>query len=132
MDRYQYAFACGTKKHMYILHYKTDETAETIEEKKSMDMLRGRKVCTCGMLKVMHIGEGRLKSVRNASRATGVVPVHRSMGKSSPKALSADDQRRKALKVNFNYLLQFGEVRATRVIATMVDGSTQGHTNRGE
>jgi hypothetical protein len=45
--------------------------------------------------------------------------------------VSADDERGKALKEHFDYLLQLGEVRATRVIATMVDGE-QGHTNRGE
>jgi len=40
-----------------------------------------------------------------------------------------DDKRANELKVHFERLLQLGEVRATRVIATFVDGE-QGHANR--
>ena len=115
---------------MYVLPYKLDSNAETIDDE-SMSILRQSKVCTRGLLKVMHFGHHRFRSVRTASKTTGVMPVHGNTGKTPSNAVTGDDERGKALREHFDYLLQLGEVRATRVIATMVDGA-QGHANRGE
>jgi hypothetical protein len=131
VDWYKYASSAGGgKTHMYVLPYKIDSIAETIDDE-SMGILRQSKVCTRGLMKVMHFGRHRFQSVRNASKTTGVMPAHGNTGKTPSNAVTGDDERGKALNEHFDYLMQLGEVRATRVIATMVDGA-QGHTNRGE
>ena len=78
----------------------------------------------------MSIGYERLRSIQTAARSTGVMPRHGLAGtkSNSTKVTAAvlEDLQR-----HFNYLLQLGEVRATRVMATLVDG-VAGRTNREE
>ncbi len=75
----------------------------------------------------MQIGKRRWETVAAKSKSMGVLPVHKSTGKPSPAAI--DHGRANVIREHFEYLLELGEVRATRVIATLVDGE-QGHTNR--
>ena len=50
-------------------------------------------------------------------------------GKRSHAAMKENDPRSEPLKHHLEYLLNLGEVRATRVVATLVDG-VRGQTNR--
>ena len=76
---------------------------------------------------MMHIGKRRWQSLRVATKSFGILPVHKNTGKPSPTVIN--EERAIPLKEHFEYLLELGEVRATRVIATFVDGE-QGHANR--
>jgi hypothetical protein len=57
------------------------------------------------------------------------MPQHKSIGSTNYNALVNDVKRNEPLMHHFEYLLNLGEVRATRVVATLVDG-VQGHANR--
>lgn len=79
----------------------------------------------------MHIGKRRMVNLGKIAGTTGVMPLHKLAGRKSNNAIADDDERGKILTEHFEYLLQLGEVRATRVIATLVDG-VQGHANRDD
>ncbi len=54
--------------------------------------------------------------------------AHKSIGKKVYNAIEENDQKYEPLMRHFEYLKNLGEVRATRVVATLVDGM-QGHAN---
>ena len=70
-----------------------------------------------------------MKSIRNTSTASTIMPLSGNHGKPSHAEMKADDPRTTPLLHHMEYLLKLGEVRATRVVATLVDG-VQGHVNR--
>ena len=82
------------------------------------------------MQSVMSIGYDCLKSIQNVAKTTGVMPRHALVGLKG-KTLKDNESRLAPLNSHFNYLLQLGEVRGTRVIATLVDGVV-GRTNRDD
>ena len=117
MDWYKYSHATSARSNMYILPYaaETDSMDPIVEQ-----TLRNSKICTKGLLKVMHIGKRRIGAIGEKSKY-GIMPVHKLKGKKSYNSLKDDEQRATDLKEHFlEYLLQLGEVRATRVIATLV------------
>jgi hypothetical protein len=46
--------------------------------------------------------------------------------------MKADDPQSAPLKYHVDNLLELGEVRATKVVATLSDGGVQGHANRDD
>ena len=54
-----------------------------------------------------------------------MLPLHKSTEKTSYNAIENDPERLEPLRNHFEYLKQLGEVRATRVISTLVDGMIQ-------
>ncbi len=56
------------------------------------------------------------------------MPAHKSIGKKNYNAIEKNDQKYEPLMMHFEYLKNLGEVRATRVVATLVNGM-QGHAN---
>ena len=60
---------------------------------------------------------------------TSVLPSHKASGKVNVNAVENDEIKLLPLIKHFEYLLNLGELRATRVVATLVDGE-QGHSNR--
>ncbi len=56
------------------------------------------------------------------------MPAHKSIGKKNYNAIEKNDQKYEPLMRHFEYLKKLGEVQATRVVATLVDG-IQGHAN---
>ena len=86
-------------------------------------------LCTKGMKFILDIGRRRYTSIFKASEFTSVMPQHKSLGSTNYNALVNDVKRNEPLMHHFEYLLNLGEVRATRVVATLVDG-VQGHANR--
>jgi hypothetical protein len=57
-----------------------------------------------------------------------VMPAHKSIGKKNYNAIEKNDRKYEPLMRHFEYLKNLGEVRATQVVATLVDGM-QGHAN---
>jgi hypothetical protein len=56
------------------------------------------------------------------------MPAHKSFGKKNYNAIKKNDQKYEPLLRHFEYLKNLGEVQATKVIATLVNGM-QGHAN---
>ena len=61
--------------------------------------------------------------------STTIMPFSGNHGKPSHAEMKADDPHATPLQHHMEYLLELGEVRATQVVATFVDG-VQGRTNR--
>jgi hypothetical protein len=59
---------------------------------------------------------------------TSVMLAQKSIGKKNYNAIEKNVQKYEPLMRHFDYLKNLGEVRATQVIATLVDGM-QGHAN---
>ena len=57
------------------------------------------------------------------------MPAHKGKGKVSNNGIKCDDLWMQALTHHYEYLLNLGEVRAMRVVATLVD-RVQGHANQ--
>ena len=77
----------------------------------------------------MGLGKYRWKMIGQVSKSTAIMP--RRYSRMSSAAMKADDPRLAPLKYHLDYLLELGEVRATRVVATWgSDGGVQGHANR--
>lgn len=90
--------------------------------------LQKHRLCLLGMRSLMGIGDTRYRSIKAAS-SLGVMPRHKGAGKKSNVTIKNDDPRMIHLRHHFDYLHKLGEVRATRVIATVVDGE-RGLANR--
>jgi hypothetical protein len=65
----------------------------------------------------------------NAAKSSAVLPTHKSTGKANYNAIQKNERKYRPLKDHFEYIQNLGEVRATRVVATLVDGMG-GHVNR--
>jgi hypothetical protein len=78
--------------------------------------------------RILAFGRKRYGSIWNALKFTSVMPAHKSIGKKNYNAIKKDDQKYEPLMRHFEYLKNLGEVQATQVVATLVDGM-QGHTN---
>ncbi len=81
-----------------------------------------------GLQRILEFGKKRYGSICNASKFTSVMPAHKSIGKKNYNAIKKNDQKYEPLMRHFEYLKNLGEVRATRVVAKLVDGM-QGHAN---
>jgi hypothetical protein len=70
--------------------------------------------------------------IRKALTVTGVMPMHKAKGKTNYNSLSNNDRKMGPLMRHFEYLMELGdEVRATRVVTTLVDGM-QARVNRDD
>ena len=90
--------------------------------------LQSHLICIRGMQCVMGIGRKRYASIRRVSLQSAVLPLSGNHGVTGNNAIKDNDPRLGPLKFHLDYLLSLGEVRATRVVATLVDG-IQGHAN---
>jgi hypothetical protein len=61
--------------------------------------------------------------------SSAVLPDHKSIGKKNYNNVEKNEHKYQPLLHHFEYLKNLGEVRATRVVATLVDGMG-GHANR--
>ena len=84
-------------------------------------------LCVRGLQSVMGLGKYRWRMIGQVSKTTAIMP--RRYSRMSNAAMKADDPRSAPLKFHLDYLLELGEVRATRVVATLSDGGVQGHAN---
>ncbi len=92
------------------------------------DMVRRHLLCTQGLQRFWHSAKKRYGSICNALKFTSVMPSHKSIGKKNYNAIKKNDQKYEPLMRHFEYLKNLGEVRATRVVATLVN-EMQGYAN---
>jgi len=71
---------------------------------------------------VIGIGEWRFWAIQRAVSYTSIMPAHKGKGMVDNAGIKHDDPWMQALTHHYEYLLNLGEVRATRVVATLVDG----------
>ncbi len=118
-------------KELFFYHVPFDGSSFTgdDEEESVKATLCTHRLCTAGMQTLMGIGYRRLKRIRQASTTSTIMPLSGNHGKPSHATMKADDPRAAPLQHHMEYLLELGEVRATRVVATLVDG-IQGHANQ--
>jgi hypothetical protein len=92
------------------------------------EMVRIHLICTCGLRCILAFGNKRYRSIRNALKFTSVMPAYKSIGKKNYNAIQKNNQKYEPLLRHFEYLKNLCEVRATKIIATLVNGM-QGHPN---
>ena len=111
-------------------YYHLPYNGSFINDASVLKSLRNHWLCTSGMQLVMSIGYDCLRSIQSAAKTSSVMPQHGLSGvkSNSTKVTAAVLED---LNLHFDYLPQLGEVRATRMIATLVDG-VAGCTNREE
>jgi hypothetical protein len=126
LEWYKYAIAAkiGGKHLWFCLPYISTDGADI----DCLRALQNHRLCLLGMRSLMGIGDTRYRSIKAAS-SLGVMPRHKGAGKKSNVTIKNDDPRMIHLRHHFDYLHKLGEVRATRVIATVVDGE-RGLANR--
>jgi hypothetical protein len=122
MEWYRYARLGTEKANFFQLAF--DGNLITI--KKS---LHCHKLCQSSMLLVMGISGTRMQRIREASQVGFIPPQHKGKGKVAHNAIRHNDACLVPLKAHFDYMMNLGEVRVTRVAATLVDG-VAGHPNR--
>ncbi len=92
------------------------------------DKVRTHLMCKRGLVILLTFGERRYVSIRSAAMSSAVLPDHKSIGKKNYNAIEKNERKYQPLLHHFEYLMNLGEVRATRVVATLVDGMG-GHAN---
>ena len=96
------------------------------------DMARGHIVCTQGLLSILDWSRKKIQRIRSASSNTSVFPPHASTGKTNYNAITNDPRKFEPLVQHFELLKNLGEVRATRVVSTLVDGMIQHRNHEDE
>ena len=94
------------------------------------DMVCKHYVCTMGLLSILGWSHSKLCRIKLAALHTSVFPPHRSTGKKNYNAIENDRQKLEPLVHHLEYLKNLGEVRATRVVSTLVDGMIQVHNSK--
>jgi hypothetical protein len=112
-----------TTYHIFRLPFIDDGTVDIPPEVKT------HALCTWGLLLVLGWGLKRLSTIRKASNVMGVMPTHPRVGKKNYNSIEIDKSKIEPLMRHFKYLLELGEVRATRTVSTLVNGM-QGGANR--
>jgi len=102
----------------------TDDGTEAVDKKIGTDLL-----CKRGLMSLLTFGERRYVSIRSAAMSSAVLPDHKSIWKKNYNAVEKNERKYQPLLHHFEYLKNHGEVQATRVVATLVEGMG-GHANR--
>ena len=122
----KYATQIGKSTGKYHCYHGPFDCDVIKDDQEILEYVRACKLCVTGMKFVMGIRAWRFRTIRRAVRCTSIMPAHKGKGKVSNNGIKCDDLRMQALTHHYEYLLNLGEVRATRVVATLVDG-VQGH-----
>ena len=93
------------------------------------DKVRTYLLCKRGLVILLNFGERRYVTIRSAAMSSSVLPDHKSIGTKNYNAVEKNERKYQPLLRHFEYLMNLGEVRATRVVATLVDGMGD-HANR--
>jgi hypothetical protein len=125
MEWYRYTHQGTEKANFFQLPFDGSSTSTNLSFQK---LLQSHKLCQSGMQLVMGIGDTRMQRIQQASQVGFIPPQHKGKGKVAHDAIRRNDARLALLKAHFQYMMNLGEVRATRVAATLVDG-VAGHSN---
>ncbi len=93
--------------------------------------VKSHLVCRGGLNTRLNFGQKRYLNLRNAAKSSSVLPEHKSIGKKNYNAIINHERKYEPLVRHFEYLKNLGEVRATRVVTTLVDGMG-GHVNHDD
>jgi len=107
-----------------FVDYGTDDGTDAVDDK-----VRTYLLCKRGLVSLLTFGEWRHVSIRSAAMSSAVSPDRKSIGKKNYNAVEKNKRKYQPLLHHFEYLKNLGEVRATRVVATLVDGMG-GRANR--
>ncbi len=107
---------------LFCLPYINNGTANVDE------MVRIHLICTLDLQRILAFSKKRYGSIWTALRFISVMPAHKSIGNKNYDPIKMNNQKCEPLMRHFECLKNPGEVRATQVDATLVDGM-QGHAN---
>jgi hypothetical protein len=94
------------------------------------ETVRNHVVCTRGMQSIMSYGCTSFGRIAKAAMYSSVLPHHKSTGMTNYNSIDINNRKLEPLLRHFEYLNKLGEVRATRVVSTLVDGMmNHGHRN---
>ena len=88
---------------------------------------RKHMLCSRGLTILLDYGTKRWQSIRMVTTTTGVLPVHKATGKQAPNSMT--QHKIEPMMRHLQYLTNLGEVRATRVVSSMVEDMEE-RTNR--
>jgi hypothetical protein len=93
--------------------------------------VRTNLLCKKGLGSLLTFGQRRYVSNRRAAMSSAVLPDNKSIGKKNYNNVEKYERKYQPVLHHFEYLKNLGEVRATRAVATLVDGMG-GHANRDD
>ena len=96
----------------------------------AVDDIQAHFLCSKGLQIMLNISKKRWARLRRVSTSSSILPADGRRGNGNAQ-MKADDPRLPALIHNLEYMLNLGEVRATRVVSTLVDGEI-GQANRND
>ena len=118
LDWYRYSKNAG--KERQNLFYMPYDGSVAYDAGEDISVLRTATVCTSSLYIVMDMSRGRMEPIMKAYNTTGIIKAHGNKGKS--KAMKDDDPRLGPLLEHYEELLELGEVRATRLISSLIEG----------
>ena len=93
------------------------------------EIVRNHVVCTRGLRFICGFGRSRYERILKVSWNLAIFPLHKAVGKPNYNSVENDTRKLEPLVSHFEYLMNLGEVRATRVVSSWVDGMGS-HNNR--
>ena len=84
--------------------------------------VRNHVVCTRGLRFIFGFGRSRYERILKVSWNLAIFPLHKAVGKPNYNSVENATRKLEPLVSHFVYLMNLGEVRATRVVSTLVDG----------
>ena len=118
-----YRYSKNAAKEMQNKYYIPYDGSVAYDAGEDISVLRTATLCTSSMYIVMDMSLGRMKPIMKAYNTTGVVKAHGNTGKSTE--MKDDDPRMAPLIEHYDELLELGEVRATKLITSLVEGRQQ-------
>lgn len=100
-----------------------------VENGVDLSALRSSKMCSAALGVIMEIKNTNMVSIRQGSKK-GLMRAHGNVANHAA-LIKEDDPRMPPIRDHFESLLKLGEVRATKVMRTLVDG-VEGRTTRGD
>ncbi len=91
--------------------------------------VRNHVVCTRGLRFIFGFGRSRYEQILKVSWNSAIFPLHKAVEKTDYNSVENDTRKLEPLVSHFEYHKNLGEVRATRVVSTFIDGMV-GHNNR--
>ncbi len=104
-----------------------DDGTDALDDDKNG--VRTHLLCKSVLVSLLTFGQRRYVSIQSAAMSSAVLPDHKSIGKKNYNNVEKNERKYQPLLQHFEYLKNLGEVRATRVVSTLVDGMG-GHANR--
>ncbi len=86
------------------------------------DTVRNHVLCTRGLRFIFRFGRTRYQQIWSVLLNLAIFPLHKAVGKTNYNAIENDTRKYEPLVRHFDYLMNLGEVQATRLISTFING----------